>query len=273
MARFAGPSSMVDSRSIATIAVLLCVGVTACATVPEHDAGPRLAARFEPFPTDYRILYEPGAETFARALAPLLADAIARVEAGHYRPFAKRVVVHICGTDDCFQSYAPYPPNLAAAVVFDNRLLLHPRLFTTEPWRLSPILMHELSHLHLGQRIGHYSPALPVWFHEGLAALVAEGGGADLAAEEEAERAIRAGKYLVLDNPPLKKRGENADISMAMYYRQAMMLVAHLRALGEARFRELLLAIQERESFDSAFRKAYESDWASTAQTFLERYR
>src|SRR5690606_39395807 len=47
--------------------------------------------------------------------------------------------------------------NFSAAVVYDNRLLLSRRLFEREPQRVSSILLHELSHLHLGQRLGHYS--------------------------------------------------------------------------------------------------------------------
>ena len=78
----------------------------------------------------------------------------------------------------------PQRPNLTAAVAYDNRLLLHPRRFNHEPERLAPVLDHELSHLHLGQRIGHSSPAVSVWFHEGLASHAAGGGGAGTVAEE-----------------------------------------------------------------------------------------
>lgn len=246
--------------------VVLCSTVAGCATVSEYDAGPRLAAEFKAIPTDYRILHEPGAEAFARRLAPLLSSAIAEVEAAHYQSFAKRVTVHICGTAECFNYYVPQPPNLAAAVVFDNRVLLHPRLFTTEPDRLEPILVHELSHLHLGQRIGHYSRSVPVWFHEGLASLVAKGGGADLVSEEQAKQAILAGKHF---DPAMQHDVAGENLSMAVLYRQCLMFVARLQVRSAASFRELLLAIQRRESFDSAFSSAYGQDWVSALREFF----
>jgi hypothetical protein len=244
-----------------------------CATVPEHDAGPRLATEFKSLATDYRILYEPGAEAFARHLAPLLPPAIAEVETAHYRRFAKRVTVHICATDECFKRYVPEPPSLAAAVVFDNRVLLHPRLFTSEPDRLEPILLHELSHLHLGQRIGHYSKSVPVWFHEGLAALVGKGGGADLATDEQAKQAIRSGWHFIGVEHDALPSAADSGLTMSVLYRQCLMFIARLQARSEARFRELLLAIQRREPFDSAFSSAYGQDWPSAASEFFAGFR
>ncbi|HSF47136.1 MAG TPA: hypothetical protein VLA73_02100 [Burkholderiales bacterium] len=264
-------AASVEARWVRVIArgIVLCSIVAGCATVPEHDAGLSLA-EFNALPTDYRILYEPGAEVFARRLAPLLPGAVAEVEAAHYRPFAKRVAVHICGTAECFNSYVPEPTNLAAAVVFDNRVLLHPRLFTHEPDRLEPILVHELSHLHLGQRIGHYSKSVPVWFHEGLASLAAKGGGADLVSEEQARQAILAGKHF---DPAMQHGVAGDNLSMALFYRQCLMFVARLQAQSATRFRELLLAIQRRESFDSAFTSAYGHDWVSAAREFFAALR
>ena len=159
---------------------LLCaLGATlllsACAT-PPHPSD----ESFHSLAADHRVRYEPGAENAANQVAELLPAAIQQVEAAHGRAFLGEVTVHVCGTNDCFKRQVR-TPNVSAATVPDNRVFLAPQLFGRETHRLSAILTHELSHLHLGQQIGHYTPTGPAWFHEGLAAFAANGGGADYA--------------------------------------------------------------------------------------------
>lgn len=231
-----------------------------CTALPAHrDAGEKLA-HFQALEADPRVLHEPGAEAFAARVQPLLPQAMARVEAAHELPFATAPRVYVCGSAECFRAVVPEPPNLTAAVAWDNRLLLHPRLFDREPERLAPILTHELSHLHLGQRIGHYSPAVPVWFHEGLASHAAGGGGADLITEERALEAIRAGRHFLpaeRHDTGARRNAAHWDLDMSLFYRQSLMLVEHLKARSEDAFRELLLSIQRRMDFDTAFESAY----------------
>lgn len=255
------------------LALLMLAG---CAASPAYrDAGPRMS-QFQELETEPRIRYEPGAREYAEQLAPLLPQAIAEVEAKHYRPFARPVRVYICGTPECFAGYVPEPTNLTAAVVYDNRLLLHPRLFTREPQRLAPILLHELSHLHLGQQIGHYSATVPVWFHEGLASLVADGGGADLATEQEATTAILAGEHFEPDakhDPASRKNADEWGLPVSVFYRQSMMFVEHLKSIDEEKFRQLLLAVEDGENFDSAFEDAFGADPRTVANRFFEQIR
>lgn len=259
-------------RLLAPILLLL----SGCAATPAYrDAGP-LMSHFQELDADSRIRYEPGAREYAERLAPLLLQAIAQIEARHYRPFTKPVRVYICGTPECFTGYVPEPLNLTAAVVYDNRLLLHPRLFNREPDRLAPILLHELSHLHLGQQIGHYSTAVPVWFHEGVAALVADGGGADLSTEEEARKAIEAGKHFEPDpkhDPASRKNGDEWELPISIFYRQSLMFVAHLKSTGEENFRQLLLSVEDGKDFDSAFADAFSTDPWTAAHQFFEKIR
>lgn len=251
------------------LAVLLLPG---CAALPGYrDAGEKLA-HFQVLEADPRVLYEPGARAFAERVSPLLPEALARVEAAHYRPFAADPRVYVCGTEECFRAVVPEPPNLTAAVAYDNRLVLHPRLFNREPERLAPVLAHELSHLHLGQRIGHYSPALPVWFHEGLASHAAGGGGADLVIDEQAREAIRAGRHFDPDerhDAGGRKDAGHWDLDMSLFYRQSLMLVEHLKARGEERFRQLLLAIQQKMDFDAAFDSAFGASPPALAGEFF----
>jgi hypothetical protein len=257
------------SDSAALWLVLLLPG---CAALPGHpDAGEKLA-HFQALEADSRVLHEPGAEPFAKRVGPLLPEVMARVDTAHGLPFAAAPRVYVCGSDECFRAVVPEPPNLTAAVAYDNRLLLHPRLFDREPERLAPVLAHELSHLHLGQRIGHYSPAVPVWFHEGLASHAAGGGGADLISEEQARDAIRAGRHFL----PAERHAAGArrdaahlDLDMSLFYRQSLMLVEHLKARSEEAFRQLLLSIQERTDFNAAFESAYGASAGTLAGEFF----
>jgi hypothetical protein len=252
--------------------VLVAWLLQGCAALPDHpDAGEKLA-HFQALEADPRVLHEPGAEALAARLQPLLPQAMALVEAAHELPFAAAPRVYVCGSDACFRAFVPEPPNLTAAVAYDNRLLLHPRLFDREPERLAPVLAHELSHLHLGQRIGHYSPAVPVWFHEGLASHAAGGGGADLVTEMQAREAIRAGRHFLpaqRHDAGVRRNAAHWDLDMSLFYRQSLMLVEHLKARSEQAFRQLLLSIQEKTDFNAAFESAYGASAGTLAGEFF----
>ncbi len=214
---------------------------------------------FVPLASDPRVWVEPGYEAFGARVAAALPAAIARVEAAHYLPFSSTPRVYACGTEACFRRYV-LTPKLSAAVVPDNRLILSPNLDGRERHRLPTLLTHELAHLHLGQRIGHYHSTVPVWFHEGWASLTAEGGGADYATDAEVFQAIRAGRRVnlsVRDAPDRRHRASASHLNIFGFYRQAMLLVGWLKAQDEARFRQLALAVQANTDFEIAFWNVY----------------
>lgn len=259
--------------AIAAGAALLFAG---CAAIRIQDEGAHDLTRFERLAADERVRYEPGAQHYAERVARLLPVAIAQVEEGHYRPFAVPPVVHVCGSDECFAQHVPGAARFTAAVIYENRLLLAPRLFEREPERLHPILVHELSHLHLGQSLGHYTMGIPVWFHEGLASLVASGGGADLVSEEDARRAIAAGEHFLPDGAHDNTGRKNAGqwgLKTTMFYRQSMMFLAYLKALGEDSFRRMLLELQNRARFDEAFAAIFGGGALELAREFFSGLR
>src|SRR5690606_11003924 len=133
--------------------------------------------------------------------------------------------------------------NFSAAVVYDNRLVLSRRLFEREPQRVGSILLHELSHLHLGQRLGHYSMGIPVWFHEGLASYAAHGGGADLVSDDEAWAAAARDRHFLPAEQHLpwrRRMAVNCKLPPAPFYRQAMLFVVSLHGRDPDAFRQLL---------------------------------
>jgi hypothetical protein len=237
----------------------VCLLFAGCAMTVSHPRARLPLENFVPLPVDSRIQVESGFEAYGERVARALPQAIAGVEAAHYLPFARPPRVYVCGSDACFKRYV-MTPKLSAAVVPDNRLILSPNLDGKESPRLPALLTHELAHLHLGQRIGHYHSTLPVWFHEGWASLVADGGGADYATDARAFEAIRAGKRVNLgarDTPDKRHRAAASRLTVFEFYRQSMLLVGWLRAQDEARFKALVLAVQDNADFEIAFWNIY----------------
>jgi hypothetical protein len=258
------------------VLALAALALAGCAALGPVHSDPEDLDRFEALATDPRVRHAPGAQRYAERVAELLPAAIAQVEAAHHLPFAAPVMVHVCGTQACFARHLPPGSQLSAAVIYENRVLLGPRLFERESHRLYPILVHELSHLHFGQRLGHYTMAIPVWFHEGLAALAAEGGGADLVTDAEARTAVAAGRHFLPEAEHDAARRQYAGhwgLATSLFYRQSMLFLDHLRSAAAEKFRELLLRLQQRSPFDDAFRAAFGAGALELARAFFDAWR
>ncbi|WP_296887900.1 hypothetical protein [Thiobacillus sp.] len=259
-------------RMQAGLLIVICMMLAGCALTVSHSRALLPVEGFVPLASDSRIQVEPGYEAYGERVAKALPQAMAQVEAAHYLAFASTPRVYVCGTDACFKRYV-LTPKLSAAVVPDNRLFLSPNLDGKESRRLSALLTHELAHLHLGQRIGHYNSSLPVWFHEGWASLTANGGGAEFVTDAQTEEAIRAGRRVNLnlrDAPGKRHRAASSNLSVYEFYRQSMLLVGWLKTLDEARFRQLALAVQDNADFEIAFWDIYGQAPASKLAGYYE---
>jgi hypothetical protein len=246
-----------------------------CALTVSDPRALRPLDSFVQLPGDPRVWVEPGYEAYGARVAAALPAAIAKVEAAHYLPFLRPPRVFVCGSEDCFNRYV-MTPGLSAAVVPDNRLILSPNLDGREKQRMPALLTHELAHLHLGQRIGHYNSTLPVWFHEGWASLTAGGGGAEYASDAQAFAAIRAGRRVDLgarDTPDKRHRAAASHLGIYEFYRQSMLLVGWLKAQDPARFRQLALAVQNNADFEIAFWDIYGESPATRLAGFFDGVR
>jgi hypothetical protein len=230
---------------------------------------------------DSQVHYEPGAQDFARTVAALLPDAIARVEAVHGRPFAHPVIVGVYATPEayatanCLDSMAP-----AGVTIFD-RVLLSPKLFRPQYQRLRAILTHELSHAHIQGWIGGYDYIyLPNWFKEGLAVMVSGGGGAEFVKEDEARAAIQRGEKIVINDiggltrwidVPLEKEPENKPswYPVVLAYREAGMFVDYLREADRPGFEQMMNTILDDRPFKDAVAAGYHEDVRSLWEKFI----
>ena len=215
---------------------------------------------FVPVATDARVRFEPGAETMAVRAALFLDSAIAAVEAGHGRPFRKPFTVYVTATQRSLNEFAGLPPNAPIrGIVLFGDLFIAPSAFDwhgMDNHRQS--MMHELSHLHLRQRLGTLAARgeVPPWFHEALADLVSGAGGESLSVEE-ATRAILEGPALRPDstgNLWTLARAGNYGLPGPMLHRQGRMFIEYLQARDPEGFKALVVQLQEDRTFAKPFR-------------------
>jgi hypothetical protein len=264
---------------------LIVIGAGAALSLPmtRHviSAVWNLPDRMPALPGDGQVHYEPGAEQFARDVAALLPDAVARVEAVHGRPFAHPVTIGAYATPEAYMTANAVHSMAPVGVTFFGRVNLSPRLFRPQHQRLRAILTHELSHAHIQGWIGSYAYIhLPNWFKEGLAVMVSGGGGAEFVSEDEARAAIGRGERLViydtggfaqgvgvaLENAPADKPDWYPTV---LAYREAGMFVDYLHETDRPGFDRMMNAILDGRPFKDAVATGYHDDARSLWQKFL----
>ncbi len=237
--------------------------------------------RMPALPGDRQVHYQPGAEDFARDVAALLPDAIARVEAVHSRPYAHPVIVGAYATPDAYMAANGLGSMAPVGVTFFDRVNLSPKLFGPQRQRLRAILTHELSHAHIQGWIGGYDFIyLPNWFKEGLAVMLSGGGGAELVSEDDARAAIQRGEKIVINDAgglskwidvPLEKEPANRPpwYPVVLAYREAGMFVNYLRESDRPAFDRMMNAILDGRPFTEAVAVGYHDDVRSLWEKFI----
>jgi hypothetical protein len=228
-----------------------------------------------------RVRFDAGAEDYARAVARLLPRAMAKIEAAHGCPFGREFIVAAYLDAAAYAAANGRGAANARGVAFLDHVTLSPQIWRDNPRDIEPYPTHELSHEHL---LSHLSLPdylrIPAWFTEGLAVMASDGGGAQLASIEEAQRAIVAGRVIetpdetaLFGNVSLKAAGVGDDMRrrMHMAYRQAGLFVADLRARDGAAFASLLDRLYAGERFKQAFEAAYGSSVAENWSRFAQK--
>ena len=236
---------------VALLGVILLAGLLGTRT---GRAALASTEAFVPLPEDGRIRYEAGARQQAEVMARLLPDAIAQIERAQHNPFAGAVKVLVCATQERFNTHVPRGTR-ARGAAFMGTVFLSPRAFTTKTE--DAILVHELSHLHLQQRLGSYQVvrALPAWFQEGLAVYVSGGGGAESVDPATARNAILAGQTFTPEDTGAVLFPQTAsDYGLAhhMFYRQSALFVAYLHDRDADAFANFMTALQNGQAFKDA---------------------
>jgi hypothetical protein len=271
---------------IGTPLALIAIGAAAVLAVPRtrHVISGLLnmPERMSALAANSQVHYQPGAEDFARDVAALLPDAIARVEAVHGRRFAHPVIVGVYATPEAYAAANSLGATVPMGVTTFGRVMLSPRLFWPRHQRLRAILTHELSHAHIQGWIGGYTYLyLPNWFKEGLAVMLSDGGGAELVNGNEARAAIQRGEKIVIDEASslskstevrLEKEPENRPpwYPVVLTYREAGMFVNYLRESDRPGFDRMLNAILDDRPFTEAVTIGYHDNVRSLWEKFIK---
>lgn len=133
--------------------------------------------------------------------------------------------------------------------------------------------MHEMSHLHLWQQLGFYKMSkLPMWFKEGLATYVSNGGGGNLVSQKQAIEYIRSGKHFVPNDAGgfiFRKTPSDFGLRPHMFYHQSMLFINYLATIDPPGFQKLLLSVESGEWFSAAFQAAYSKKLEDLWNEFL----
>lgn len=264
------------AKFVALLALALALALGVSFTIRPQLRAALLAELNDPvalpaLETDGRIHFETRARACADAVAAVLPAAIAKVEAEHGRPFSKAPIV---GVYDNFNAYARangLGDGAVAGVSRAGRAMLSPTLCKEENDRLTGVLTHELSHVHLFGWRPRRAPRPPQWFTEGLAVMASDGGAAESVSDAQAEQAIRDGYGVILDatpwsnfmaipfaaEPPCDAGCDPRSFRQRLAYRQAAVFVAWLRKRDAAGFSRLMRSLEAGEKFDDAFRAAF----------------
>jgi len=261
--------------------ILLAGGALALSRSSVGTAVLKSRSHFIPSDANPTVLYEPGMEGPAALVAAALPSAVTRVEAQQCLPLAEPFRIYVCSTQESFNAYMGAPPGATArGVKVLNDIFLAPSAFSS--WRgdtHGAVLTHELSHLHLYQRLGHRRSLwdMPVWFLEGLAVIVSGGGGEGVTAED-ATSAILAGHHFIPDEKGSllrPKRASDYGQGAFMFYRQSELFVAFIRDRDPAAFEDFMLALQlgGLGSFAGGFESSFGTDIAGMWEEFEEHLR
>jgi hypothetical protein len=257
--------------SLLFTALLACIGMSGCMAGSAVLAMTKTTDPFLAYAADPRVMYEPGAEGQAQHVAEALPAALQAVQHAQYRDFVAPVKIYVCASIESFKAYGA-PSGKEGGFVLNKRLFISPKPANTAE-RISRVLTHELSHLHIEQQTGLLKSArIPSWFKEGLAVYVAKGGGAETVTEVQARNAIQQNKYFQPETEGsllFPKRAHDYGLDPHLFYREASMFVAYLNQRDNAKFKDFLLTIEDGVPFATAFNNAYGADIGDVWLGFL----
>ena len=257
----------------ALAALAIAIAATPAGRMTWYGARAWLAdtSQFTQCTPDPRIWCEPGAEAFGAALAPLLPAATLRVEAAFGMPFTATVRVQVYASRESFSRHSGVTPQAAGAVSL-GLVHLSPRLAPAGSDE-EAVVMHELAHLHLIQRIGAMGIGkLPNWLWEGLPTYLSGGGGARNTSRANAKYALLHGRRFEPEDGAsllFPKSAGAYGLEHGMYYLQASLLLEWMDHKDPQAFRHMLAALGEGQGLDAALAASYKKPMAALWQEFL----
>jgi hypothetical protein len=196
---------------------------------------------------------------FGKDIHNVLPNLIDSIEMKEHHKFMCLPSIYVCNSNKSFCKYSGANFPGPRAKVTPKGLFISPRLKDSKDWY--NIIYHELSHVILLQNLGTYHYLwIPVWFHEGLATYVSNGGGSGDVTDSTAILDILQGNHfdpVAKENTLFPKSFSNKKIRPWMQYRQAMLFVKFLKEGKEKEFDNLLNSIFKKNSFSKSIEFSY----------------
>ena len=223
-------------------------------------------AHFVTLAEDPRIRYELPAKENAIALKEVLSKSQQQVELVLKARFGKPLQLYVCASQNAFNDYVFLSKNVKGAVYW-GKVFLSPGAFRDDRDALAELTTHELTHYlfytHLGEKA--HLENIPLWFREGVATFVADGGAdytavrdvADLMsiAEKEAYLSGATNPWFASNNPrdALTSKGT----ANWMLYRVGASFVHYLHDTQPVRFDKLIELLLSGTELSKAVALAY----------------
>ena len=234
----------------------------------------RLTYEFQQINTTQKIFYETEAKDIAVLVSKSLPISIDLITKEQYVDFKdiEFVKIYIFSSKEHYANFSRSTPKARGSATKNEiyiSSIIRKRIET-----LSPILIHELSHVHLRQYIGtwRYWTEVPGWFHEGLAVKISDGGGAEKITDKQAFSAIKAGKHFI---PPEESSlfghefASDYNLKPHMYYRQSYLFVNYLINTNPDAFKKVYLSLIEGIKFKDVWISHYGKPISQLWESFL----
>lgn len=225
---------------------------------------------------DDRVRYEATAKTGAEAVADILSDRQDVVETILGASFQQPVQVFICATQESFNQYVFLSRNARGATYW-GKIFLSPGAF--QRGSLSRLVTHELTHYLFHSYLGrNHVRNVPLWFREGVADYVANGGPSYTADRELRRRMIPQDRQALLSgdvdfwfetNDPGDAVTSNG-VANVLLYRPGALFVHFIHDTDPEGFDALIQALLFGEPFDPAFTSAFDQSVRSMLAAFKD---
>jgi hypothetical protein len=244
-------------KTLFLLALLVCsiFWFSSCSAIKEGVASTITPKGFISFDKNINIESKEE-EQFAGEIQKRFPSLIDSIEMKLNSKFKRTPTLYICNTNEsfCKWSGAKFPGPRCQVTV--KGLFISPRLQGKNDW--TDIIYHELVHTLMFQYLGMYHYyTIPVWFHEGLATSVSNGGGTGDITDSAAIDEILKGKHFYPHSGFIKSYLNNTHLAPWVRYRQYMLFVKFLENENKMEFNELLNSILDKESFSKSYKNSY----------------
>ena len=254
--------------SAAAIVILLVIGIFLSRPILLKAvlAKYKSTDHFVTLAEDARIRYEPGAKDKAAAVKEILDGSQKNVESLLKAHFKKPIDLYVCASQVSFNGYVFLSKNVKGAVYW-GKLFLSPRAFSQGEAALAEVTTHELTHYLFHTYLGEQAHIehIPLWFREGIAVYVANGGPAytegknvrDVISDDEKEAYLSgATNAWFASKNPGDAVGKNGTANWLLY-RVGALFVHYLHDSQPAQFDRLVQLLLSGSEFTDAVNTAY----------------